>query len=134
MEESRAKEIAYDYVKKNLHDTPLIESGDGSLDSEDGTCSAYLIRMTFVPQEQADINCKFRATWIAYFHVDYSEPPDSDWAGSCAAHGRASMYIDAETEEIWDKSLYGNRKLTAEEKLSARKERRKARKNKGLRE
>jgi hypothetical protein len=131
MEESRAKEIAYDYVKKNLHDTPLIEVRYGLdsayeyLNSEDGTCSAYLIEMIFVSQEQADINCKFRETWIAYFHVDYNEHPDSEWAGSCASHGRASIYIDAETEYPWQQPDGKNRKLSAAEKLAARKKRRK---------
>ncbi len=137
MEESRAKEIAHDYVKTNLHDPPLLEVRYGlnseheSFSSEDGTCSAYLIRMIFVPQEQADINCKFRETWIAYFHVDYNEHPDSEWAGSCAAHGRVSIYIDAETEDIWQKNGNKDRKLNSAEKLVARKKRRKAQKNKG---
>jgi hypothetical protein len=125
MEESRAREIALEYARSSFNNIPFVEYDYGSMVSEDGKHWVSSPHMNFVTLEQADVNCKFRATWIAFFYIDFC-------LDSTTMHGRMVVYIDAETEDTWENPRYGNRKLTAQEKLVARKERRKARKNKGL--
>jgi hypothetical protein len=123
MEESRAREIAYEFARKSFHDMPFVEH-EGSMHSQDGVRYVYKPTMRFVPQEQTNFSCKFRAAWVAFFMVDL-------WLESMTMHGHMEIYIDAETEEIWEKHRHQNRKPTAQEKLSDRKARRLARRNNG---
>ena len=119
MEESTAKKIAYDHARKSFHGIDLIESY-GSMTSEDGIHYVYPPRMRFVPQEQADAYCKFRETWIAFFHVDMC-------LSASTMHGYIEIYIDTETGDIWERQ---DKKPTSQVKANIRKEKRLAKRNK----
>jgi hypothetical protein len=122
MEESRAREIAYEFARRHFKDIPFTEN-EGVFttaeDSGDGILEICISSMKFVPQEQADVNSKFHATWIVYFRVD--DYMTGEWMGT--GHGRITIYIDAETGEVWKRLDNRDRKLTAQEKRAVRKER-----------
>jgi hypothetical protein len=130
IEESRAKEIAYEFVPSLFGGISFVENEYGLTTTEDNgneVIDVYISGTTFVPQEQADVNSKFRAAWIVCLRTtqyDYI-------AGECVGtgHGRITMYIDAQTGEVWASSGRGNRKLTAQEKRAVRKERWEAERN-----
>jgi hypothetical protein len=122
MEESKAREIAHDFARKYFDGIPFIENEDEfttAEDNGDGILNIWISSMKFVPQEQADVNSKFHAAWIVRFRTDHYMTGEFMGTG----HGRITVYIDAQTEEVWVSSGNKDRKLTAQEKRAVRRER-----------
>jgi hypothetical protein len=131
MEESRAKEIANEFIPSLFGGISFIENEYGLTATDDNgneVIDVYISGTTFVPQEQANVNSKFRAAWIVCFRTTDYDYIEGERVGT--GHGRITMYIDAQTGEVWAKSGRGkNRKLTAQEKRAVRKERWEAERN-----
>jgi hypothetical protein len=130
MEESRAKEIANEFIPSLFGGISFIENEYGLTATDDNgneVIDVYISGTTFVPQEQANVNSKFRAAWIVCFRTTDYDYIEGERVGT--GHGRITMYIDAQTGEVWASSGRGNRKLTAQEKRAVRKERWEAERN-----
>jgi hypothetical protein len=130
MEESRAKEIANEFIPSLFGGISFIENEYGLTATDDNgneVIDVYISGTTFVPQEQANVNSKFRAAWIVCFRTTGYDYIEGERVGT--GHGRITMYIDAQTGEVWASSGRGNRKLTAQEKRAVRKERWEAERN-----
>jgi hypothetical protein len=114
MEEATTKQIAQNY---------LIDKAGGDLlslsdfDLEDPSLS-------FVSADKAGTYYKFRATWIVSFYcINYTL---EKWY---LPHW-ISVNVDAETSQAWEYKPY--KKPSPQEKRTARKEKRQAKKNKNL--
>lgn len=115
MDKTIARQLIIEYIEQR-YQQPYTEA-----------CSGGYLRLKFFSAETSGEKCNHRATWIASFFPELGEIVTGHLVFDITPTP-IEIYLDDETGKIWEPpDPY--RKITPQEKRSARKERRQARRN-----